>query len=97
MNEQTKFPGWSARLRVGAVAVLVALIVGVAIANAPLAKVPAVEPVAFDGSVIMDLNPHQKTIGGSVYTMYGAFGELSHHAVPRGGQDWTSALQDFED
>lgn len=98
MNEQTKFPGWSARLRVGAVAVIVALIIGVAIANAPLANVPtSYQPVDFDGSVIMDLNPHQKTFGGSVYTMYGAFGELSHHAVPRGGQDWTSALQDFED
>jgi hypothetical protein len=96
MNEHTHFPGWSARLRVGAVAVAVAMIVGIAIANAPLAKVPSVEPVAFDGSVIMDLNPNDKTIGGSVYTMYGSFGELGYQAYPH-APNADSYLSDFED
>ena len=77
MNALTRFFDWPAHVRLTLVATAAAMIVGVAIANAPTTNMAAVdEPFPFDGSVIMDLNPHQKTIGGSVYTMYGAFGEV---------------------
>jgi hypothetical protein len=77
MNVLTHFFDWPAHLRLTLIAAAAAMIVGVAIANAPTASVPGdYEPVPFDGSVIMELNPHQKTIGGSVYTMYGPFGEI---------------------
>jgi hypothetical protein len=80
-----------------------ATIVGVAIANAPTTNVRSdYEPYPFDGTVgyYMDLNPHQKTIGGSVYTMYGPFGELGYHSTPRPAQQSTAQayeLRDYED
>ncbi len=101
MNAQTSLFHLPTHLRLTVIAAAVATIVGVAIANAPTANVGlGYKPVPFDGSVIMDLNPHEKTFGGSTYTMYGPFGELSHHAVPRGAQELqtqTHGLYDFED
>jgi hypothetical protein len=77
MNALTRFFDWPAHLRLTLIAATAAMIVGVAIANAPTASVSGdYQPMPFDGSVIMDLNPHQKTFGDSVYTMYGPFGDL---------------------
>jgi hypothetical protein len=101
MNAQTSLFHLPTHLRLTVIAAAVATIVGVAIANAPTSHIGlSYEPAPFDGSVIMDLNPHEKTIGGSTYMMYGAFGELSHHAVPRGLQEskaQTNDLYDYED
>jgi hypothetical protein len=100
MNVQASLFHLPTHLRLTVIAAAAATIVGVAIANAPTSNFgSAFEPVQFDGSVIMDLNPHEKTIGGRTYMMYGAFGELSHHSVPR-LQDWKvqqGDLFDFED
>jgi hypothetical protein len=77
MSALTRFFDWPTHLRLTVIVAVAATIVGVAIANAPTSNVSiGYEPVQFDGSVIMDLNPHQKTIGDSVYTMYGPFGDL---------------------
>jgi hypothetical protein len=103
MNALKHFFDWPTHLRLTLIAAAAATIVGVAIANAPTTNVRSdYEPYPFDGSVgyYMDLNPHQKTIGGSVYTMYGPFGELGHHSMPRPAQEWwrqSSAPADYED